>query len=78
MTPATIKQFVIMYDNTINNLMQATLSASDLLLPDFSPSALAIILHIILNLSIQKCSGHLGVTAPNLNTTTFRFSPWHE
>jgi len=40
-TPAIIKKFVIRYDNTIMVLRQAILSASLLLLPDFSPRALA-------------------------------------
>jgi hypothetical protein len=42
MTPATMKQFVMMYDNTIKVRMIATLSATTLLSGDaFSPKALA-------------------------------------
>jgi hypothetical protein len=49
-TPAIIKQFVIIYDNTTTNLMQAILSASASLVPLFLPRALAIIRHITQNL----------------------------
>jgi len=41
MTPAIIKMFVSMYDNTINVRMQAIRSASLSELPAFSPNALA-------------------------------------
>jgi len=41
MTPAIIKMFVSMYDNTITVRMQAIRSASASELPDFSPNALA-------------------------------------
>ena len=46
MTPAIMKQFVIMYDNTIMVLRQAIMFASRSEDPDFSPSALAHSLHI--------------------------------
>ena len=41
MTPAIIKVFVSMYDNTIKVRMQAIRSASASELPAFSPNALA-------------------------------------
>jgi len=41
MTPAIIKVFVSMYDNTIKVRMQAIRSDSSSELPDFSPNALA-------------------------------------
>ena len=41
MTPAIIKMFVSMYDNTITVRMQAIRSASASELPAFSPNALA-------------------------------------
>ena len=43
-----IKQFVIMYVNTITVLIQAIRSASLSVLPDFSPRALAHIRHTLL------------------------------
>ena len=41
MTPAIIKVFVSIYDNTIKVRMQAIRSDSSSELPDFSPNALA-------------------------------------
>ena len=52
MTPAIIKQFVIMYDNTIMVLRQAIMFASRSVDPAFSPSALAHSLHI--NVPLQQ------------------------
>lgn len=46
-TPAMIKQFVKIYDNTIMVRMQAIRSASLSVLPAFSPRALAQILHAL-------------------------------
>ena len=46
MTPAIIKQFVTMYDNTIMVLRQAIMFASRSEDPDFAPNALAHNLHI--------------------------------
>ena len=46
MTPATMTKLVIMYINTITVLIEAILSASLLVAPDFSPSAFAQILQI--------------------------------
>ena len=46
MTPAIIKQLVIIYDTTIIVLTIATVSASFLSLDAFSPSALAQSFHI--------------------------------
>lgn len=47
MTPATMKQFVIIYDNTISERIQAILSASVSVSPDFSPRAFAQSLQIL-------------------------------
>ena len=49
MTPAIIKQFVIIYDNTINVLIIAIRSDSQSVLPDFSPKAFAHSLQSLLN-----------------------------
>ena len=46
MTPAIIKQFVTMYDNTIIVLRQAMMFASRSVDPAFSPKALAHNLHV--------------------------------
>ena len=48
-----MKQFVMMYDNTITVLRQAMMFASRSLVPAFSPKALAHSLHI--NVPHQPC-----------------------
>lgn len=73
-TPAIIKQFVVIYDNTINVRIKAIRSASPSVSPDFSPSAFAQIRQSLVNklivFSATLTTCHVVVSFTNLYSGT--------